>query len=182
LLARARAPPRRSWRRPELAARLTRLDHGKGNYTARDPKVRWFELQSFNIGNGSDGTEGFVIDGDTIAVPIPWRPADATAEQLTRAEERKLQREERLRRVREIIAEAMSSDLCRLTAVLPAIQKEFSIKQAAARALVDAAIPSGEEVLCESNGNTYSLMVHREGAPHPSTIIRKLVTAQAEAA
>jgi len=167
---------------PGLAARLIRLDHAKGNYTARDPKIRWFELQSFNIGNGSsDGGDALFADGDTIAVPIPWQRSETVAEQ-TKAEERMASRERRLLRVREIIAREMSSDQCRMAAVLPAIENEFSIKQSAARALANAAIPQGEEVLCKMDGITYSLAKQGEGPPRPSILVRKVVTPQAEAA
>jgi len=167
------------------AARLVRLDHAKGNYTARDTNECWFELEPFNIRNGGDGTDDlFVVDGDTIAVPKPWQPPNPATEQTTPAEDREAQRAARLQQVRAFVVQVMSSDRCRVTAVLPAIEKQFVLKESAARSLVMDAIPEGEEVLVEVNATTYSLAIQREGRspPHPIFIVRRLVLVQAEAA
>lgn len=167
------------------AARLVRLDHGKGNYTARDTNARWFELEPFNIRNGGDGTDDlFAVDGDTIAVPKPWEPSNLATEQTTQAEDREAQRAARLQQVRDLVVQVMSSDRCRVTTVLPAIEKQFVLKESAARALVMDAIPEGEEVCVEVGGRTYSLVIERQGRspPHPIFILRRLVTMQAEAA
>jgi hypothetical protein len=168
---------------PAEATRLVRLDHGKGNYAARDADVRWFELMSFDIGNGDAGTDDFRARGDTIAVPLPWQSPSAGSVGTT-ANARDIERREQLERVRTIVAKTMSSDRCRMTAVLSAIEKEFLVKQRAARNLVTKAIPEGEEVLTEINGTTYSLITERAGrsAPNPIFIVRKLLSTRAQAA
>jgi AAA domain len=60
---------------PQLSARLMRLDQGKGNYSAHDPSIRWFELVAVPIGNGADDGSGFELGGDTVAVPVRWHPS-----------------------------------------------------------------------------------------------------------
>jgi len=170
---------------PAEAARLVRLDHGKGNYTARDTTVRWFELEPFNIRNGGDGTDDLLfIDGDTIAVPKPWERPNLAVEQTTQMEDREHQRSEEIQRVRAIVAQAMTSDRCQLTEVIPEIKKAFVVADSTARKRLKKAIPEGEEVCVEVAGRTYSLVIERQGKspPHPVFIVRKLITVQAVAA
>lgn len=169
---------------PAEAGRFVRVDHGKGNYSARDPNVRWFELEPFNIGNAGQDADNVLAMGDTVAVPKPWEPPSPIAEQSTQADDRERHRVEKRCEVLTAIVRVMSSDRVQLTKLLPAIEKQFSVKESAARTLIKKAIPERQEVPVEVDGTTYSLTIERqEPSPPGSTfIVRKLVMAQAEAA
>jgi hypothetical protein len=97
----------------DQAARLVRLDHAKGNYSPRDTRVSWFELESYNIGNAT-GPDDMFSDGDTIAVPKPWAPP-AQAHAPKPGQDREAENRARVQRVRDCVAAAMASDRCRLT-------------------------------------------------------------------
>jgi hypothetical protein len=166
----------------DQAARLVRLDHAKGNYSPRDTRVSWFELESYNIGNGT-GPNDMFSDGDTIAVPKPWAPP-AQAHAPKPGQDREAENRARVQRVRDCVAAAMASDRCRLKDILPEIERQFGVKLSAARKLLTEAIPEGETPLAQAHGGTYSLALERDarGAPHPITIVRSLIRAEAQAA
>src|SRR6266851_416553 len=169
----------------EEAGRLIRLDHGKGNYTARDTNERWLELVPFNIRNRGDGTDDlFFIDGDTIAVPRPWERPNLAIEQTTQVEDREHQRSEEIQRVRAIVAQAMTSDRCQLTEAIPKIMKAFEVGDSTARKRLKKAIPEGEDVCVEVGGRIYSLTIERQlpSPPGHLFIIRKPITVRAVAA
>jgi hypothetical protein len=55
----------------DVAARLIRLDHAKGNYSPRSLKPVWYKLNSVSIGNGAEGLDNLLDGGpesDTVAV------------------------------------------------------------------------------------------------------------------
>lgn len=164
----------------DQVARLVRLDHAKGNYSPRDTRVSWFELESYNIGNGTEsGDDAF--DGDTIAVPKPWvPPAQAPKAGLDREAEHR----DRLQRVRDFVAATMTSGKCKLMEILPALEQQFVVKDSAARKLLKDAIPKGATAPAQANGSQYALTLERDGrgAPHPITIVRTLIRPEAQAA
>ena len=168
---------------PTEAARFVRLDMGKGNYAARDGNVRWFELETFNIGNGGDDTESLFL-GDTIAVPKPWQPPLVIGEQPKQTADRERNHAEEQQQILTTVARAMPSDRCQLTEVLGTIKKQFAVKETAARTLIKKAIPKGEQVRVEVGGATYSLAIECQdpSPPYPAFLVRRLVTVQAEAA
>jgi hypothetical protein len=148
---------------PSHAKRLVRLDHCKGNYAARDTGVRWFELQSFDIGNGDlFAAEGNPVDGDTIAVPKPWTPP-ALQIKASKA----VERAGKLQEVRDLIASAMTSDRCPVSELLPAIQERFGVKKSTARALLLEAIPEGEGITGYTDQHAYLLKIEREKPSPP---------------
>jgi hypothetical protein len=162
------------------AARLVRLDHGKGNYAARDTVVRWFELEPFDIGNGDIfRSEGNPIAGDTIAVPKPWKPSaiEPVASKLVK-------REAKLQRIRDIVAEKMPSNRCLASEVFEAVGDEFNLKESAVRALMKDAIPEGEDVPAEAKGHIYQLTIVKDVPSPPGRLylVRKEGTILAEAA
>lgn len=159
----------------DLAARLVRLDHAKGNYSPRDTRVKWFELESYNIGNGSDPSDDVFREGDTIAVPKMWEPPAGAQNQAKPKKDREAERRDRLQEVRDFVAGVMPSGRSKLTDILPLIEQGFGYKQSAARMLLKEAIPEGEETTAKAHGRRYSLSAEREGrsAPHPIVIVRK---------
>jgi hypothetical protein len=163
------------------AARLVRLDHGKGNYAARDTDIRWFELETFEIGNGDPfGTDGPPVPSDTIAVPKPWNPP---AKQLETS--KAVEHVGKLQQVRDVVAGAMSLDRCKLTDLLPAIGQAFNLKSSAARALLMDAIPEAGEVTAEVAEQTYLLKLDRVKPVPPGrlwVVRRRLFDQEAEAA
>jgi hypothetical protein len=165
----------------DQAARRVRLDHAKGNYTARDGRVAWFELESYDIGNGIGPTDQIFCNGDTIAVPKPWT-SDLATDQPKPTVDREAEREERLQRVRDFVVGTMTSDSCKLQELLPAIEQQFLVKTSAARQLLKDAIPPGEEAIAHAHGRTYSVSLDGSGAPRPLVVVRKLVRTVAEAA
>lgn len=164
---------------PDLAARLVRLDHGKGNYTARDPAVRWWELVPFDIGNAEGAGDEPLIGGDTIAVPVPWLP-HSIGDAVPRTDEH----EHRLQQVRDCVVAAMQSNRCRLDEVLPSIQHAFEVKESAARKLVMDAITEDDDVWAKANGCHYRLTLERKEPcpPKPLFVVRTLRDGLAEAA
>ena len=165
------------------AARLVRLDHAKGNYSARDASVNWFELESYNIGNATGLSDDLFCDGDTIAVPKPWSPG-TSAQPPNPVQDRDAQRDARLQRVRDFLATTMSSDRCKLTDILPDIERQFVVKNSAARKLLKKAVPEGAESVAYADGRTYSLCIDHDGpgAPYPLIVVRKLIVVEAQAA
>ena len=156
----------------DQAARIVRLDHAKGNYSPRDTRITWFELESFNIGNGDEPDEPF--DGDTIAVPKRWKPPSGTD---STQQDRQAEQRDRCQRVRDFVATTMKTDRCKLMEILPEVEKQFVVKTSAARKLLKQAIPENVTALAQANGSTYTLTAERAGqaAPHPITIVRTRV-------
>ena len=166
----------------DQVARLVRLDHAKGNYSPRDTRVSWFELESYNIGNATEPNDVF-SDGDTIAVPKPWTPPNAAAPSQ-RGQDQEAERRDMLQRVRDFVAATMPSDQCLLKEILPEVRRQFEMQDTRARELLKQAIPEGATAVGQANNSTYSLILKREGqrAPHPITIVRVLIRPQAQAA
>jgi len=165
---------------PALAARLVRLDHGKGNYAARDTVVRWFELEPFDIGNGDIfRSEGNPIAGDTIAVPKPWKPSA-----IEPAASKLVKREAKLQRIRDIVAEKMPSNRCLASEVFEAVGDEFNLKVSAVRALMKDAIPEGEDAPAEAKGHIYQLTIEKDLPSPPGRLylVRREGAILAEAA
>jgi hypothetical protein len=165
----------------DLPARLVRLDHAKGNYSSRDTRIKWFELESYNIGNGNDPDDGF-CEGDTIAVPKMWEPPTDAQSQAEPKKDREAGRRDKLQEVRDFVAGAMPSRRTKLTDILRLVEQRFGYKQSAARMLLKKAIPEGEETTAEARDRAYSLSAEREGrsAPHPIIIVRKLIGGDAD--
>jgi hypothetical protein len=169
----------------DIAHRLVRLDHAKGNYTARDARTRWFELEPYSIENGPDAGDVFG-GGDTMAVPKPWSSeTETTAPAVEGKDDKAAQREAKLQRVRDVVAAAMTSGRCKAKDIFPAIEQEFLVKDATARKLLKEAVPEDADgAPAEARGCPYLLSLSRQGksAPHPMFIVRSLVTEQAMAA
>lgn len=163
------------------AARLVRLDHGKGNYAARDTNIRWFELEAYEIGNGDYfETDGPPVPGDTIAVPKLWDPP-AKGEKASKA----AQKAGKLQQVRDVVSGAMPANRCQLKTLIPVIKEKFGVKESAARALLKTAIPEGEEVTAEVAEQLYLLKLNREEPSPPGKlyVVRKgIFDQEAEAA
>jgi hypothetical protein len=159
---------------PFVSARLVRLDQGKGNYSARDPSIRWFELVTVPVGNGADMGDGFVVSGDTVAVGVPWSPTQVDLVEPEAVDEAEIKRQ----RVRDIIAEAMPSDRCPITAVVPAIMKEFGIQKSAARNLAMDAVPAEHGGSARVRGASYVLTLERQkpSPPNPVMVVRTVVS------
>jgi hypothetical protein len=159
---------------PHLSARLIRLDQGKGNYSARDPDVRWFELVTVPVGNPRDAGQGFMIGGDTVAVPARWHPPQANHSDTKTHDKEEVKRQ----RVRDVVAAAMPSGRCKISVVLPAIQREFDVKDSAARNLVMEAVAEGCDNPAEAHGGSYVLTIERKepSPPNPVFLVRKAIT------
>jgi hypothetical protein len=160
---------------PHLSARLVRLDHGKGNYSARDPSIRWFELVTVPIENGGDVDDWFMSGGDTVAVSVRWRPAAVDAADDHDDPKEEDPKEATLQRVRDLVATAMQTDRCELSGLLEVVEREFGVKSTTARKRVMRAIPPGHEVPAQANGASYLLRIEKEKPSPPGKIfvIRK---------
>jgi hypothetical protein len=112
---------------PNISARLVRIDQGKGNYTTRDPSVRWFELVPVPVGNGADESNGFMVDGDTVAVPVPWKPDVVDGEVPEDDSKGGDAKETERQRVRDFLANAMQTDRVELTSLIGQVQLELGI-------------------------------------------------------
>jgi hypothetical protein len=153
---------------PTQAARLVRLDIGKGNYAARDTNIRWFELEPFDIGNGDSGE--IFCESDSIAVPKPWAQPMAHEQPASKDDERAVTRAAKLQRVRDVVAAAMPSERCEISKVRASIEHEFAIKKSAAHDLIKAAIPEGEEVTAEGGGRSCVLTMERQEPSPPGRL------------
>jgi hypothetical protein len=163
---------------PFMSARLFRLDQGKGNYSARSADIRWFELVTVPIGNGTDTGDGFTVDGDTVAVAVPWTPTQVAAAASTTVDEPETRRQ----RVRDVVAEAMRSDRCLVKEVVPAVMKEFGIQKSAARNLVMDAVSAEGGSPAQAHGASYVLILERKkpSPPNPVEVVRTAVGGSAE--
>jgi hypothetical protein len=167
---------------PHVSARLVRLDQGKGNYSARDPLIRWFELVSVQIGNGTDLGDGFMVDGDTVAVPVPWKPAVVEAEKSADDAKSGDPKETQQQCLRNFLAQTMQTDRVGLSSLIGQIQIELGIGKSAARDRVMNAVKDGNEALAQANGVSYRLSIEREepSPPNPVFLIRTIVSADDE--
>ncbi len=161
----------------EQAAWLVRLDHAKGNYTARDGNIRWFELVPYDIGNGKE----LGLPGDTIAVPKPWvSPNNATQQQ--HMTDRELQHRAKLQQVRDHVALVMPSEHHTLASLKKTIGQMLQVGETTAWNLLREAIPEGVDVIAVANGYSYVLSLDRRGSrPKPIFITKRLVNPQKEA-
>jgi hypothetical protein len=155
---------------PPQAVRMLRLDHGKGNYSARDPSIRWFELVTVPIGNGAELFGALPIGGDTVAVPVPWRPSEVDPaadgagprnEDLKEAERQKL---------RDFVARTMETDRVELAVLIQAVRRERGVGRTTARKRVKEAIPADCEVAAQANGAGYLLKIEQEEPCPPGKI------------
>jgi hypothetical protein len=162
---------------PFLAARLVRLDQGKGNYSVRNPDVKWFELVTVPIGNGAATDDIFLVNGDTVAVAVPWTPTQATPAAPAPDDGAETKRQQ----VRDIVAAAMQSDRCLVKEVVPAVKKEFGIQKSAARNLVMDAIAAESGAPARAHGAFYVLTLERKepSPPNPILVVRTAVCASA---
>jgi len=106
--------------------------------------------------------EGNPVDGDTIAVPKPWKPP-ALQIKASKA----VEHAGKLQEVRDLIASAMTSDRCPVSELLPAIQERFGVKKSTARALLLEAIPEGEGITGYTDQHGYLLKIEREKPSPP---------------
>jgi hypothetical protein len=174
-----------SWIPPWQAARLIRLDHGKGNYSARDPSVRWFELVTVDIGNGDvDMEQGVFTNGDTVAVPVRWHPpADHDASAV--ADEPKVDAKEAARQqLRDLVAGAMKVDRCPLSDLIDLVKSVFTVEKSTARELIKKAIPEEATARAEASGCSYDLRLERKLPSPPGRlfVIRTSLSPVAQAA
>jgi hypothetical protein len=166
----------------QVAARLVRLDQGKGNYSARDPSTRWFELTSVPIGNGTDAGDGFMVDGDTVAVPVPWKPPIAESEVAEEDVNNGDPNETAGQRVRNLLAKSMQTDRVELRSLIKIVEQEFGIGKTAARGRVMKAVPDDRGGLAHVNDVLYRLTIEREepSPPNPVWVVRVIVDADGE--
>jgi hypothetical protein len=165
---------------PQLSTRLVRLDQGKGNYSARDSLIRWFELISVSIGNGSDAGVGFMVDADTVAVPVPWKPL-AIEEEVTEDDAKNVDPKDAERqRVRDFLAQTMQTDRVELSSLIKVIEKQYSIGKTAARNRVMKALKVESGGLAQANGVAYRLTIVREepSPPNPVFVVRTVVDSE----
>jgi hypothetical protein len=162
---------------PHQEVQLVRLDHGKGNYSAIDPSKHWFELVPVPIGNGSDAGDGFVVDGDTVAVPVPWKPVVMEAEVTEGSARKGDPKETQKQRVRNFIAETMQTDRVELSKLIGQVQSEFGVGKSAARMRVMKAVEDGSTSFAQANGVLYHLTIERDepSPPKPAFVVRTVV-------
>jgi hypothetical protein len=168
---------------PQVAARLVRLDQGKGNYSARDPSTHWFELTSVLIGNGTDVGAGFMVDGDTVAVPVPWKPPVVEAEVAENDANTGDPKETARQRTRDFLARTMQTDRVELSTLIGQVQHEFGVAKTAARNRVMKAVKEGHETaLAQVKNVLYHLTIEREepSPPNPVFVVRTIVGADKE--
>jgi hypothetical protein len=154
----------------QVSARLMRLDQGKGNYSARDPSIQWFELVTVPIGNGVDVGSGFILDGDTVAVPVPWTPAVVVGESVDDDARIGDPKETERQRVRDFLAKSMQADRAELCSLIGQVQRQFSIGKTAARNRVMKAVGDGRGALAQANGVSYRLTIEREEPAPPGRL------------
>jgi hypothetical protein len=162
---------------PQLSARLVRLDHGKGNYTARDTSVRWFELATVQVGNGAGPDDGFMVDGDTVAVPVRWQ-ATAVAGDTSKDNPKEADPKEAKRQhLRDFLSNIMETDRAELSSLIAQVQREFGIARTTARDRVMKAIPEDCGGLAQANGISYRLTIERRepSPPNPVFVIRAVI-------
>jgi AAA domain len=164
------------------AARLVRLDHGKGNYTARDTSVRWFELITVAIENGADMGGGFLIGGDTVAVPVRWHPTAVDADAARDDPKEGDPKEARRQRDRDFVAKMMQKDRCELSGLIEELQRGFGIAKTTARNRIMKAIPDECWGLAQVNDVSYRLTIEREkpSPPKPVFVVRTIMGGNAE--
>lgn len=131
---------------PHLSARLVRLDHGKGNYSVRDPSIRWFELVTVPIENGGTVGDWILSGGDTVAVPVRWHPAAVDAAEDEDNPHEGDPKEAEQQRVRDFLARTMPADRCKLSSLIGNLARELAVAKTTARNRVMRAIPEEHEV------------------------------------
>jgi AAA domain len=167
---------------PHVSARLVRLDQGKGNYTARDPSIRWFELVGVPVGNGIDAGDGFMVESDTVAVPVPWKPTVAEGESTRDDVKNGDPKQTEWQHVRDFLAKAMQTDRVELSSLIKVMRQEFCIGRTAARNRVMKAVPRDQGGFAQADGASYRLTIEREepSPPNPVFLIRTIVSADDE--
>ena len=154
---------------PGQAVRMVRLDHGKGNYSARDPSIRWFELVTIPIGNGPKLFNGLLPGGDTVAVPVRWHPTpvDGAGDQNPREIDAKGAARQN---IRDFVAGAMETDRVELISLIAEVERGFGVRRTTARKRVTQAIPADDEVAAQANGARYLLKIERDEPSPPGKI------------
>ena len=162
---------------PQLSARLVRLDHGKGNYTARDTSVRWFELAQVRVGNGAGPDDGFMIDGDTVAVPVRWKATAVDGGAPEDSPKEADPKEAKRQHLRDFVANIMETDRDGLSLLIQQAQREFGISRTTACNRIMKAISGDRGGLAQANGISYRLTIERgkPSPPNPVFVIRTVI-------
>ncbi|QCO05457.1 AAA family ATPase [Azospirillum argentinense] len=155
---------------PERAARLVRMDHAKGNYSARVWEPIWFELTSQDIGNGPQDLADLDKPSDSVGVPVLFDMGAARREADARDDDR---RAAAAGADVAAIAETMPEDGCLLSDVLPALVARWGVKDRQARERVHAAVPLGATVT--ANGWVVSSAKVGRGEKAPIELRRRAV-------
>jgi hypothetical protein len=168
---------------PQVSARLVRLDHGKGNYTARDTSVRWFELATVQVGNGAGPDDGFIIDGDTVAVPVRWQATAVAGDTSEDSPKEADPKEAKRQHLRDFLSNIMESDRSELSSLIKQAQREFGVSRTTARNRIMKAIPEDRGGLAQADGISYRLTIERRepSPPHPVFVIRTAIGGHDEA-
>ena len=154
---------------------MLRLDHGKGNYSARDSSIRWFELVKVDTGG-----DGLMFGGETVGVPVRWNPiavdGDAAEGDLRKTDPKETQRQ----RVRNFLAKTMETDRVTLSNLIGQVELEFGIGKSAARKRVMEAVTEEGGGLVQANGVLYRLTIERKkpSPPNPVFVVREIVGAE----
>lgn len=155
---------------PQQAARLVRLDHGKGNYSARDPSRYWFELVTVPIGNGAESAFGSMVGGDTVAVPVSWRPTPLDGDEAQDDPKQVDIKAEKRQRVLNFVANAMQANRVELSNLIEQVEREFGIAKTTARNRLMKAIPDDCGAVAQADGVSYRLTIEREKPSPPNRI------------
>ena len=160
---------------PAQATRMLRLDHGKGNYSARNSSIRWFELVKVDTGG-----DGLMFGGETVGVPVRWNPiavdGDAAEGDSRKTDPKETQRQ----RVRNFLAKTMETDRVTLSNLIGQVELEFGIGKSAARKRVMEAVTEEGGGLVQANGVLYRLTIERKkpSPPNPVFVVREIVGAE----
>jgi hypothetical protein len=132
----------------DIASKLVRLDHAKGNYSARSIEPVWYKLNSVSIGNGADGLDdlldGGVDEPDTVAVHEVFDLGAKMAESAEEKEAVEAMRTESY--LNDIVAEFPKGHTKMPQGDLAErMLNRWGVKASEAQARIKAAIPDGRD-------------------------------------
>jgi hypothetical protein len=121
-----------------------------------------------------DGSNGFRLGGDTVAVPVRWHLSVGNGDAADGSTKEDDPKEAKRQHLRDCIAQMMQSDRCELPSLIDQAQREFGIAKTTARNRIMKAIRNECGSLAQANGVSYRLTVEREkpSPPNPVFVIR----------
>lgn len=156
---------------PERAARLVRMDHAKGNYSARSWEPIWFELTSQDIGNGPQDLVDLDAPSDSVGVPVRFDMKAAVAAASARQQERKAEEEERRKADEERDAAAWAADVAGVMkenmvsvrhVLIPALTKRWDCVERTAHSRIVTAVPRDGWRRVTVNGASWEVHLHEQ--------------------